>query len=402
MVLGPGVFPRWLSLGDSSQEGPSVLSGRGDPSPQPRDLEPVGLASERAQLIDFGLSTEVVETIFHSRAPSTRKLYVFSDVLSLHIAGLWTVGPSYCPIGTVLELLLVFFSTGLSPSTLKVEVRHFLTSVAADQISRTESGVYIPTGLTGVAEHGIVDAAIDNFDQNEDTLDGKCTTHAMASVVFRRGQVSTADKYLARVPQRSLTTLNTFDMNVDKLYRYIKSTKRPEPHELAQPELLHTNTTISKAAEDRDLVWKLSRNVIENQQHVPAWSAFNDFTSDTACSVASVLYLPFIIESPSELSTIYTSMIRLVQLAAELGQHHILVTADLTIYSKAQQILWSKPSPLQRKITMRLGVMHITMAYLASIGKLYGDGGLFDILSQMCMQREQLDSCFKGNSWQEE
>ena len=84
------------------------------------------------------------------------------------------------------------------------EVRHFLTSVAADQISRTKSGVYIPTGLTGVAEHGIVDAAIDNFDQNEDTLDGKHTTHAMASVVFRRGHVSTADKCLARVPERSL------------------------------------------------------------------------------------------------------------------------------------------------------------------------------------------------------
>ncbi len=100
------------------------------------------------------------------------------------------------------------------------EVRHFLTSVAADQIARTESGVYIPTGLT---EHGIVDAAIDNFDQNEDTLDGKRTTHAMASVVFRRGQVSTVYKCLARVPQRSLTTLNTFDMNGDKLYRYIWS-----------------------------------------------------------------------------------------------------------------------------------------------------------------------------------
>ena len=75
-------------------------------------------------------------------------------------------------------------------------------------------------------------------------------------------------------------------------------------------------------------------------------------------------------------------MIRLVQLAAQLGQHHILVTADLAIYSKAQQILWSKPPPLQGKITMRLGGMHITMAYLASIGKIYGDGGLFDILTE--------------------
>ena len=102
-------------------------------------------------------------------------------------------------------------------------------------------------------------------------------------------------------------------------YRYIKSTKRPEPPELPQPELLHANTTVSKAADDRDLVWKLARNVRENQQQVPAWSAFNVFTSDTACSVASVLYMPFIRESPSELSTIYTSTVRLVQLAAELG-----------------------------------------------------------------------------------
>ena len=109
-------------------------------------------------------------------------------------------------------------------------------------------------------------------------------------------------------------------------YRSIKSTKRPEPPELPRPEVLHTNTTVSKAAEDRDLVWKLARNVIGNQQHVPAWSSFNAFTSDSACSVASVLYMPFIRESASDLSTIYTSMIRLVRLAAELGQHHILVT----------------------------------------------------------------------------
>lgn len=59
------------------------------------------------------------------------------------------------------------------------QVRCFLTSVAADQVSRTDSGVYIPTGLTGVSEHGIVDAAIDNFDQNEDTQDGKHTTHSV-------------------------------------------------------------------------------------------------------------------------------------------------------------------------------------------------------------------------------
>lgn len=59
------------------------------------------------------------------------------------------------------------------------EVRQFLTSVSADQIKRNE-GTYIPTGLSGM-----IYAAIDNFDQSEETLDGKQTTHAMATVIYR-------------------------------------------------------------------------------------------------------------------------------------------------------------------------------------------------------------------------
>ncbi len=46
-------------------------------------METVGLASEGAQLIDSGLSTEVVETILHSKAPSTKKLYALKWKVSL-------------------------------------------------------------------------------------------------------------------------------------------------------------------------------------------------------------------------------------------------------------------------------------------------------------------------------
>ncbi len=86
-------------------------------------LEPcVGLASEGAQLIDSGLSTEIVETILHSRAPSTRKLYalkwkVFTSWCSDH-----QLDPVNCPIRTVLEFLQDWFTAGLAQSTLKVYV----------------------------------------------------------------------------------------------------------------------------------------------------------------------------------------------------------------------------------------------------------------------------------------
>ncbi len=127
-VAGQSMVPRYnipsrrASSGAPRQEGPSVPSRGLDISPPTSTVETVGLASEGAQLIDSGLSTEVVETILHSRAPSTRKLYALK----------WKVFTSWCsdhqldpvnrPVGTVLEFLQERFTAGLVPSTLKVYV----------------------------------------------------------------------------------------------------------------------------------------------------------------------------------------------------------------------------------------------------------------------------------------
>ncbi len=51
-----------------------------------KTVETADLASEGAQLIDSGLSTEVVETILHSRAPSMRKHYALK----------WRIFTSWC------------------------------------------------------------------------------------------------------------------------------------------------------------------------------------------------------------------------------------------------------------------------------------------------------------------
>ena len=74
-------------------------------------------------------------------------------------------------------------------------------------------------------------------------------------------------------------------------------------------------------------------------------------------------------------------MLKLVEIANALGQEHVLVTADLAIYRKAEQILWTEPDPLAGRVTMRLGGMHLTMTFIASIGKLFSDGGLHNMLT---------------------
>lgn len=82
MVLPPDFPFRRLFMGDSCQEG-SPLTGV---KHHPGVVEAVGVALEGAQLIASGLSTEVVETILQSRAPSTRKLYALK----------WKLFTSWC------------------------------------------------------------------------------------------------------------------------------------------------------------------------------------------------------------------------------------------------------------------------------------------------------------------
>ncbi len=74
-------------------------------SPPSRPVETVGLASEGAQLIDSGLSTEIVETILHSRTPSTRKRCAFRWIFFTSWSSDHQRNPVNCPVGTLLEFL---------------------------------------------------------------------------------------------------------------------------------------------------------------------------------------------------------------------------------------------------------------------------------------------------------
>ncbi len=115
---------RRASSGAHRQEGPSVPSEGLDISPPSRTMETVCLASEGAQLMNSGLSTKVVETILHTRAPSTRKLYALKWKFFTSWCSDHQLDPVNCPVGTVLEFLQDRFTAGLAPSTLKVCLPH--------------------------------------------------------------------------------------------------------------------------------------------------------------------------------------------------------------------------------------------------------------------------------------
>ncbi len=100
MIPRYNIPSRWASSGAPRQEWPSVPSRGLDISPSIRTVETVGLASEGAQLIDSGLSTEVVETILHSRAPSSSiwECWPGKAQFALPSAGIRCLCPQICPV----------------------------------------------------------------------------------------------------------------------------------------------------------------------------------------------------------------------------------------------------------------------------------------------------------------
>lgn len=73
----------------------------------------------------------------------------------------------------------------------------FMSFAAQEQMLQTEN-YFVPKSLANVDINNpitIIDAAIDNFDRNEETIDGKNTTHILAMVLYQRCQANKSFEY---------------------------------------------------------------------------------------------------------------------------------------------------------------------------------------------------------------
>ncbi|CAC5400232.1 unnamed protein product [Mytilus coruscus] len=95
--------------------------------------------------------------------------------------------------------------------------------------------------------------------------------------------------------------------------------------------------------------------------------------------VTVVAYPPIIDSKPNDMATVYTAMKKCLDMSNDAGQDYAIQTFDQQLYAIAQQVKWSKPDIFNRHI-LRLGGFHSLSCFLASIGKLWADGGLRDLL----------------------
>lgn len=165
------------------------------------------------------------------------------------------------------------------------------------------------------------------------------------------------------------------------------------------PGTLEIDVTVIKQASPEvavyarviDFGWMLCRMPIEDtlfsladsqRQVIPAWTGFNMLLhEDSVPRECSIGYCQVIEASPTELPIVYTVLQRSLQMADQLGQRDVIVVLDQAIYAKALEVLWQNKDQFQR-LVVRIGSFHTICAFLAAIGKRFGDAGLADVLME--------------------
>ena len=98
---------------------------------------------------------------------------------------------------------------------------------------------------------------------------------------------------------------------------------------------------------------------------------------DRAHSMSKCMYL-MIAGLPTDYSTIYTVLKIVQEMSKHLQQSTVVITFDLAIYSKEEEIHWRYPEEFQN-LVISLGGFHIALNYLALIGKMFQESGLEDV-----------------------
>ena len=106
-----------------------------------------------------------------------------------------------------------------------------------------------------------------------------------------------------------------------------------------------------------------------------------------SCTVTG--YSLMIAGLPIDYSNIYTVLKIMQEMSKHLQQSTAVITFDLVIYSKEEEIHWRYPEEFQN-LVISLGGFHIALNYLALIGKMLQESGLEDVSISLASTEQAL------------
>lgn len=251
-----------------------------------------------------------------------------------------------------------------------------------------ENDVVIPSNIS---PGKFVQAAADNLDFNEETLDGKHTTHATTLVLYQRNEAGNFGAEVVTKLNKKRQPLSELKLSVSVMNfsKQCRKLQIPDCLLSGKDDTSNEDCPIRSAAKCLDMAWIFARLCPSKhfqislerteKQTVPSWSAFNALVSSNASDVSSIGYCPMIPSTPTEYSTVYTVMKTVQNMMKVLHQQYTVITFDEAIYCKAKEIQWRSPQEFKDTV-LRLGGFHTALTFIAVIGKRYEESGLEDLL----------------------
>lgn len=269
------------------------------------------------------------------------------------------------------------------------EIVQVENSLANESLAKADvSGVIIPTNINPGT---FIQMAADNNDINEETIDGKNTTHATTLAIYQRKQYGPMPERLVHgdpsKKKRSLDSTRHLvvleDVNVGG--------RRPGSPDFAGQVISSWFTChrqfLSTCMDD--LCWMLLRlsdpfmacNQVQSpeEQKTPRWSGFHAIIRPGIPVETNIGYHPMINAEASNFSTLCTVMKLAQNICNTLGQCESVITFDLAFYAKAKQLQMKYPEEFKNTV-IRMGGFHIALNYFSLLGRKYANSGLEDLL----------------------
>lgn len=228
-----------------------------------------------------------------------------------------------------------------------------------------------------ISEDTFVQYVFDNTDHNAQTIDGHKTFHCLGGIRIHTPEFGVKIEGSSR--KLSIMPNPNDIICVNK----IPDSNLPSNYESGWKKIVYIDPYITTLYNENEhlsscyTVYLWAKHF--KLPKIPLWKGFMEvMTKDKIdIDVSRIECLPFVNHNPSDISTIYTSLIHALNETKKIRQKTCIVTYDQPLYKKAIEITRGLGLP----IIVRLGGLHIIMAYLASICYLMRGSGLAELWS---------------------
>jgi len=287
----------------------------------------------------------------------------------------------------------VLFGTGVSVdhvhgSTTLLEMMSRLGfSVTADEVNRFKQSVVQMDRVDDVGDslNTFTQWAADNVDHNVATLSGQDTFHGMG-VISMSVQCGDSSAVCASVPVGSFG-----DVPVKRLPRapalsvvhgkgiHVHFYKPPNIRPLSclhfRPVAELQMPYVLPTAVNDDLLWHVGWYFRDESDPRPNWSGFmRDLSTGSHLPAADIRLLPIIDLNPSDRSCVLSTLLFVISQAKRLNMETPCVTFDQPLWIKAVEVIMAE----SLDVVCRLGVFHMIMSFLGSIGTVMCGSGLVE------------------------